>query len=291
MEVLKSGRPALDAIELGANVVELDPTVMSVGYGGLPNADGIVELDAAIMDGRNHGAGSVAAVKTVRTPISLARRVMETTRHTMLAGENADAFARKQGFPVEDLLTAESRQAYSEWKAKQTEAEVAHFKTVAARGAVEDNHDTIGLCALDGAGNLAAGCTTSGFAWKVPGRVGDSPIIGAGLYVDGAIGAVAATGHGDEMMKALLSYRAVTAMGRGLSPTEACSEALRYLMSKIPPASNGDYGAALIALRKDGDYGAAATESGFGPPDRVWTWVVATVDGVTTHQGPYIPAP
>ncbi|MDX1934270.1 MAG: N(4)-(beta-N-acetylglucosaminyl)-L-asparaginase [Capsulimonadales bacterium] len=285
--LLAAGGTALDAVERAANVTELDPTVSSVGYGGLPNADGVVELDAAIMDGRTHAAGSVAGLTGVRCAISVARRVMERTPHVLLVGDNARRFAQREGFPAEETLSPVAADAYADWQQRRSGPEVAHFTHGETAGTPED-HDTIGLCALDRDGNLAVGCTTSGMAWKVPGRVGDSPIIGSGLYVDNAVGAVSATGHGDEMMKACLAYRAVLLMEQGFDPTEACAEAIRYLLRKRPPEQHGRYGAALIALRKDGAVGAAASESGFDRVHGKWNWCVATDDGVTLREGPYV---
>jgi N4-(beta-N-acetylglucosaminyl)-L-asparaginase len=286
---LAAGAPAIDAIEAAANVTEEDPEVNSVGYGGLPNAAGVVELDAAIMDGPTHAAGSVAGLTGIRRPISVARRVMEITPHVMLVGDNAQRFALNQGFALSELLTPQSRERWEKWRAEQRGApEVAHFDKPAPH--TPDDHDTIGLCALDSYGNLAAGCTTSGMAWKTPGRVGDSPIIGSGLYVDNEVGAAAATGHGDEMMKACLSYRVVMSMAQGRSPEEACEEALRYLLRKRPAEQHRHYGAALIALRKDGVVGAAATTSGFAAPDRLWQWAVANGEMPEGHlyEGPYV---
>lgn len=296
-EILSRGGTALDAVEAAANITELDPEVNSVGYGGLPNANGVVELDAAIMDGLTHGAGSVGGLQGIRTPISVARRVMEATPHTMLVGQNALAFALDQGFTQEDLLTPQSRSRWLEWRQQQTRARVAHFDlgpregmgpppTHPVKSLTPDDHDTIGLCALDSAGNMAAGCTTSGMAWKCAGRVGDSPIIGSGLYVDNEVGAAAGTGHGDEMMKACVSFVAVQAMQSGMKPQEACVHALRYLMRKRPPNVHGYYGAALIAVRKDGLIGAAATRSGFASPDRLWQWAVGA-ETPELRSGPY----
>lgn len=284
---LSAGVSALDAIEAAANVTEADPSVNSVGYGGLPNALGEVELDAAIMDGPTHRAGSVAGLTGLLTPISVARRVMEVTPHVMLVGENARRFARAQGFPEQELLTEEARERWRQWKAAQTEPDVAHFEAAASTA---DDHDTIGLCALDQFGNLAVGCTTSGMMWKVPGRVGDSPIIGSGLYVENTVGGAAATGHGDEIMKACLSYRVVMRMAQGDTPQEACTEALRYLLRLRPPERHHNYGAALIALSKTGEVGAAATLSGFHAPDRLWHWAVARSPEAELREGPYVTA-
>ncbi|HLK58340.1 MAG TPA: N(4)-(beta-N-acetylglucosaminyl)-L-asparaginase [Chthonomonadaceae bacterium] len=288
---LASGASALDAIETGANVTEDDPEVQSVGYGGLPNAEGVVELDAAIMDGPTHAAGSVAGLIGVGRAISVARRVMQRTPHVMLVGENARRFALQAGFPEQEQLTEASRHRWEQWKAEQHAPDVAHFdptRTEPQAALTPDDHDTIGVCALDMYGNLAVGCTTSGMAWKQPGRVGDSPIVGSGLYVDNAIGGCAATGHGDEIMKACLSYRVVMRMGEGYSPQEACVEALCYLLRKRPPQQYNNYGAGLIALRKDGLYGAAGTTSGFRNPDRLWNWAIATGPEPVLNEGVYV---
>ena len=302
-EQLQAGKSALDAIEAGGNVTEDDTSVNSVGNGGLPNSEGEVELDAAIMDGPTHSAGAVGGLTRTNRPISVARRIMERTPHVMLVGSKAQQFARQEGFPDADLLSEAGRAHWETWKQNQRGPDVAHFavENLAEPAPTEptlltpDDHDTIGLCALDASGNLAVGCTTSGMAWKLPGRVGDSPIIGSGLYVDNAIGAAAGTGHGDEMMKACVSYRVVMLMERGLTPEEACIETLRYLLLKRPADQHGYYGAALIALRKDGAVGAAATLSGFSGPDRLWQWAVirGSADGVAApavslREGVYV---
>jgi L-asparaginase/N4-(beta-N-acetylglucosaminyl)-L-asparaginase len=281
-QVLAAGGTALDAVEKAGMAIELDPEVMSVGYGGLPNSEGVVELDAAIMDGLTHAAGAVGAMTGIRTPIAVARRVMEKTVHTMLGGNNARRFAIRQGFADEDLQTAQSREAHAKWRRERTAADVAHFRDQRP----DLSHDTVGLCALDTRGNLAAGCTTSGMSWKTPGRIGDSPIVGSGLYADNEVGCAAATGNGDEIMKVCLSYRVVMLMQLGRTAQEACEEALRYLLAKRP--NNQGRGAACIAIRKDGDYGAAATQEGFGAPDRLWIHN-RTEDGkIVAAEGPYV---
>ena len=289
---LLNGSSALDAVENAANVIESDSKVHSVGYGGLPNANGIVELDAAIMDGASHSAGSVAGLTCFRNPISVARAVMEQSGHTMLVGDNAHAFALDQGFFEEDTTTPQSRKLWKEWVISRERSTVAHFDDCPSSPfpSVTEDHDTIGLCALDQYGNLAAGCTTSGMAWKLPGRVGDSPIIGSGLYVDNEVGAAAATGHGDEIMKACLSYRVVVNMSEGLTPQEACEEAIEYMIRKRPPERHHFYSAALIALGKDGSFGAAATLSGFESPDRLWEWAAASAEHSKPkmHEGSYV---
>ena len=277
-KVLAEGGTALDAVERGANAVELNPNVVSVGYGGLPNADGVVELDAAIMNGPGHSCGAVAGMTGIRRPISVARRVMETTPHVMLVGQQARRFALRSGFAEEDLTTPESRKRFQEWKRGRSEPDVAHFD--------DDSHDTVGVCALDSHGNLAAGCTTSGLSWKLPGRVGDTPIIGSGLYVDNAVGAAAATGNGDEIMKACLSYRVVMLMDQGQSPQAACEEAIRYLLRKRP--DHQDQGASVIAVSREGRIGQAATRSGFHPPDRLWIYCYTADGEVRVEEGAYV---
>lgn len=286
--ILAGGGTALDAVEAGANEVELDPRVNSVGYGGLPNAEGTVELDAVIMDGRSHSAGAVAGITRSRRPISVARRVMEQLPHVFLVGQNADRFATQQGFPDEELLTDCSRTRWNDWMAAGAPSDVAHFDPHPPRTSVPDNHDTVGICALDSAGNLAGACTTSGMAWKVPGRVGDSPIVGSGLYVDNSVGAAAATGHGDEIMKACVTFHVVMLMGAGMEPQAACETALRYLMARRPPELHAGYGAAVIALRKDGKSAACATSSGFRGPDRLWNWAITSSSGSRLNEGPYV---
>lgn len=256
--VLRDGGRGLDAVEEGVNAVELDPTVTSAGLGGLPNAEGVVELDAAIMDGATHRAGSVGALRDVSAAISVARKVMDNTQHVMLAGESALQFALSEGFAREELLTPESRKRWEEWKGQQSET-----------------HDTIGLVALDRYGDLAAGCSTSGLAFKLPGRVGDSPIIGAGLYVDNDVGGAAATGLGEEIMKSCASFLVVEFMRGGDSPTDACRRAVERALAKLP--GDKDVTIGLIALARSGECGAASTRAKF--PYAVWT-----PDGVEVHE-------
>lgn len=246
-EMLQNGECALDAVEKGINVVELDPKVRSVGFGGRPNSDGVVELDAAIMEGSTHDAGSVAAIQGVKCPISVARKVMEKTRHVMLAGENAKLFAKSQGFTLDNLLTDDSEKAWKAWKSKENRS--------------VDSHDTIGLIALDHSGNLAVGCSTSGLAYKVPGRVGDSPLIGSGLYVDNDAGGASATGVGEEILKFCSSFLVVEFMRNGLSPNDACQKTIERILAKKP--ENSDVQIGLIALDRDGNYGAASSKGGF----------------------------
>ena len=247
VQVLQSGGNALDAVEQGIQVIEADPTNSSVGFGGAPNAEGVVQVDAAIMWGPGHRAGSVAGLEGILHPISVARKVMENTQHVMLVGEGALKFALSCGFKQQDLTTEESRRKWREWQEKQQPP--------------KEPHDTIGMVALDRHGDIAAGCSTSGWAYKLPGRVGDSPIIGSGLYVDNDIGGAAATGTGEEIMKYCISFLAVEHMRRGMHPGEACVEAVRRMFETNP--ENRDTGVGVVALNKHGEYGAAGMRKGF----------------------------
>lgn len=263
--VLERNASPLDAVEAGVRVSEADPEVSSVGYGGLPDRQGRVTLDACIMDGQGQ-AGSVAFLENIIHPVSVARKVMEETDHVMLVGEGARQFALRNGFVEAELLTEKARKAWLEWK---------------ARGAVRDQgHDTISLLAQDGAGQIAGACTTSGLRFKVRGRVGDSPIIGAGLYVDGKVGAAGATGLGEEVIKTAGSFLVVEYMRRGYSPRRACEAALKRISRKH--GSQPAFQVAYIALRGDGKAGAAALRDGFEYADyRVGSNTLKTVPGLT----------
>ena len=258
-EVLKSGGSLLDAIEKGINIPEDDPNVMTVGYGGLPNAEGVVELDAAIMDGTRHRAGSVCNLHMIKNPISVARLVMEKTRHTTLAGDGAFRFALKMGFEPQTLLTPQSLQKWQEWKAD------ANHKTFWLS---PDNHDTIGMVGTDGRGHVVAGCSTSGTAFKLPGRVGDSPLVGCGLFADDNVGAASATGDGDLMTNYCTSISIVHLMARGASPQDACMELLRHMVKTDP--GNKDGGVAVIAMNTRGEVGAASMNDKFHLKYAVW---------------------
>jgi isoaspartyl peptidase/L-asparaginase-like protein (Ntn-hydrolase superfamily) len=241
-QLLLDGRDLLDALEAGVNVVEDDPQVMTVGFGSLPNEDGVVQLDAAIMDGRTHRAGAVAALEKFRHPISVARKVMERTRHVMLAGPGAAQFARKLGFAEEELLTPEAKAA---WLKRR-------------ENFWHEGHDTVCCIGRDVKGNLATAVSTSGLPWKIAGRVGDSPIIGAGSYVDNDVGAACATGVGELAMRTCASFAIVERMRAGASPTAACTAVLEQIL-KIAPEVKRDarLQLAFIALNKEGHVGAA----------------------------------
>ncbi len=249
--MLKAGDRALDIVEKGVNAVEDDPSVTSVGYGGLPDESGVVTLDACIMDGVGHRAGAVAFLQNIKNPISVARKVMDTTRHVLLAGDGALEFARANGFPEQNLLTDGARERWLEWKRKLN----------ADDNWLDSSHDTVTMLCLDRAGNIAGACSTSGLAWKIHGRVGDSPIIGAGLYVDNAVGAAGATGVGELVLRTLASFTVVEFMRQGLRPSEACRAAIERMCEKIPDARHTQEG--LIAINKKGEVGCATNSEGF----------------------------
>lgn len=253
LETLKTTGSGLDAIEKGIGLVEADAGNASVGIGGIPNADGIVELDACIMSGPQHQAGSVAAVQDILHPISVARKVMEDTIHVMLVGEGAKQFAIENGFPKTELLTENQRENYSRWKKEQSTAP-DHVD--------EDHHDTIAMVGVDENGDLYGGCSTSGWGFKIPGRVGDSPIIGSGLYVDNAVGAAGATGVGENVMRFCGSFLVVEMMRAGATPTEACQKCIERI-AEIDPKSIAELDINFVAINKNGDYGAAGTSKGF----------------------------
>jgi len=255
IKTLKSGGSVLDAVEHALMIVESDPSGQSVGVGGLPDRDGIVTLDASIM-GSDGNAGSVCFLQNIEHPISVARLVMEKTPHVMLAGEGALQFALENGFKEQNLLTAESEKAWKKWLKESKYDPVINWEN-------EPNkyHDTIGLLAVDKNGNLSGGCTTSGLAFKMHGRVGDSPVIGAGLFVDNEIGAATATGMGELVLKTLGSFLVVELMRNGRTPQEACKEAVMRIVKKDPENVKRQVG--YIAVNKNGETGAFSLQPGF----------------------------
>jgi len=251
-EVLAETGSVLDAVEEGVMVTEADLSSRTVGLYGYPDREGIVTLDAAIMRG-NGECGSVCFVRQVKHPISLARKVMEKTPHVMLAGEGARQFAIAEGMPMEEeVLHPESEKEYLVWLEEQEYRPIINI----------ENHDTIGMVGMDADGNLAGSCTTSGLAYKMHGRVGDSPIIGAGLYVDNEVGAATATGMGEAIIKVCGSFLVVELMRQGRSPQEACEEAVRRVIAKNRENIE-DIQAGFVAINKDGEYGAFAIQTGF----------------------------
>ena len=249
-EVLEKGGNALDAVEQGVRVEEADVTNETVGKGGRPDRDGNVTLDACIMD-KDGNCGSVVYLQNIVHPISVARKVMEETPHIILAGEGAEQFAYGQGFKKEDLLTESTKKQYKEW-----------LKTSKYETPINiENHDTIGMLAIDENGDISGACTTSGMAFKMAGRIGDSPIIGAGLFVDNEIGAATATGVGEEVIRTVGSFLIVELMRQGKSPQEACEEGVKRIMKKNK--GRKDFQIGFLAINKQGETGAYCVHSGF----------------------------
>ncbi len=263
----KKGR-ALDAVEAGVKIPEADPSNSSVGYGGLPDRDGHVTLDACIMD-EFYNCGSVMCLEHILHPISVARLVMEKTPHVVLTGNGALQFALANGFEKINLLTPSSEKAWKEWlktSKYQPEINIENKKNsgipVVPMPGGPENHDTIGMIALDAAGNLGGACTTSGMAFKLHGRVGDSPIIGAGLYVDNEIGAATSTGVGEEVIRIVGSHLVVELMRQGYSPEAACKKAVERIINRNP-AQAKKVQVGFLALNKKGKFGAFALQPGF----------------------------
>ncbi|MFT5834571.1 MAG: N4-(beta-N-acetylglucosaminyl)-L-asparaginase [Cognaticolwellia sp.] len=249
MGILTSGGRALDAVEAGVKTAEADAEGHSVGIGGLPDRDGYVTLDACIMDEKGN-AGSVCFLEDIIHPISVARKVMEETPHVMLVGDGALQFALSQGFKREKLLTEKSEKSWKKWLEKSKYEPIINI----------ENHDTISQIAIDSEGNISGACTTSGLAYKLHGRVGDSPIIGAGLFVDNEVGGACATGLGEAVLKTLGSFLIVELMRNGMTPQEACEEAINRIVRKQDYAN---FQIGYLAVDKNGNYGAYAIHPGF----------------------------
>lgn len=268
-KVLSSGGRALDAVEQGVMVTEASQNCC-VGLGANPDRDGIVTLDSCIMD-ENHNCGSVAFLERIKHPVSVARRVMEKTPHVMLVGSGAQQFAVEEGFPLESpKLSAEAELNYKNWLKKSEYKPVVNIENGRGQTAFapakldngEWNHDTIGMVAIDAAGNLSGSCTTSGQGFKMRGRVGDSPIIGAGLFVDNEVGAATATGQGEDVIRICGSHLVVELMRQGLSPENACKKAVERII-RIKGAKAKDIQVGFIAINKQGEYGGYCIQKGF----------------------------
>jgi N4-(beta-N-acetylglucosaminyl)-L-asparaginase len=260
-ERLARGEDVLDALIAGVNIVELDPLDDSVGYGGLPNAEGVVQLDSCVMHGPKKRAGGVAALEGVRMPSLVARTVMEHTDHHLLVGEGAQRFARQMGFTIEpDLNTEHSRREWLKWK-QRTDPE--HYLDPAQR-----SYGTIHCCGVSGKGDVAGVTTTSGLAWKIAGRVGDSPILGAGLYVDGEVGAAGSTGRGEANLYSLASFLIVEEMRRGAHPKDAALTALRRIVANtvekrlLNPRGRPNFQVKFYVLAKSGEHAGVALYGG-----------------------------
>jgi N4-(beta-N-acetylglucosaminyl)-L-asparaginase len=278
-DAIKSGLSALDAVELGARYCEADETCMSVGRGGIPDELGVVSLDACIMDHQGN-CGSVSFVQKYPHPIAIARRVMEKTPHVMLSGQGAERFAEREGFITSNLLTEASKKLYDTWKElpeklnvrlrRSDEDENEYIFEYSENGKIreieraelpQESHDTIGLLARDKNGNIAGACTTSGLAFKMHGRVGDSPIIGAGLYVDGEVGGAVATGNGELVMRACSSFHIVEMMRQGIDPEHALLEAINRIRKDKHLSDDMQIG--FLVLRRDGFWCAGSVREGF----------------------------
>lgn len=265
-KVLSKGGKAIDAVEAGVQIPEADPSDQSVGYGGLPDRDGKVTLDACIMD-ENGNCGAVMFLEGIMHPIKVARLVMEKTPHVQLVGEGALQFALQNGFKIENLLTAESERVWKEWIKKaeydpMTIPKLLEQKAIKDGAGQEHNHDTIGMLAMDSTGDLSGACTTSGMAFKMRGRVGDSPIIGAGLYVDNEIGAATSTGVGEEVVRICGSHTVIELMRQGMKPEEACKKTVERIVRKRGEKAK-ELQVGFIAVNKRGEFGGYALQKGF----------------------------
>ena len=275
-KILEQGGKAIDAVEVGIQVPEADPHDQSVGYGGLPDRDGKVTLDACIMN-ENGDCGSVMFVEGIRHPVKLARLVMEKTPHVQLVGEGAVQFALQNGFTIENLLTEQAEKAWKDWL-KQANYDPMTIPKILQKNipGQQDNHDTIGMLAMDADGNLSGGCSTSGMAFKMRGRVGDSPIIGAGLYVDNEAGAATCSGVGEEVIRICGAHTVTEYMRQGLSPEQACKKTLERLV-KMRGNKVKDLQVGFVALSKTGEPGAYALHKHF-------SYAVQDKQGIRTYQ-------
>ena len=284
-EILKDGGQALDAVEAGVKIPEADPAITSVGYGATPDRDGKVTLDACIMDDK-YRCGSVMCLEHVIHAISVARLVMEKTPHVVLAGTGAFEFAQANGFKKENLLTPASIKAWKEWLKRSNYEPVqnienkGYHKKKAPMPGSKENHDTIGMLAMDARGNLSGACTTSGLAYKMHGRVGDSPIIGAGLFVDNEVGAATSTGVGEEVIRIVGSHLVVELMRNGYSPAKACKKAIERII-KYNPEQAKKVQVAFLAMNKHGEHGCYALQPGF-------TYALRSRDTETIMHSPSI---
>lgn len=271
------------AVVDGVGIVEADPNDMSVGYGGLPNENGVVQLDASVMHGPTHKAGSVGAIENIMHPAQVALKVLQTTDHVMIVGRGAYDFARAHGFDKADMLTDKARQAWLRWKQNRSnrddwlDSDEMDWSSDGTKVGAADGIDspipftygTIHCAAVNPNGDVSACTTTSGLSYKIPGRVGDSPIIGAGMYVDNEIGAAGATGRGESVIQSCGSFAAVEAMGRGMDPTQACLEVLKKIARNstrqkrlVGEDGRPNFNVTMYALRKDGVFGSAAMRPG-----------------------------
>ncbi|MDH3650160.1 MAG: N(4)-(beta-N-acetylglucosaminyl)-L-asparaginase [Saprospiraceae bacterium] len=268
----------LDAVEIGANVVELDPDDTSVGYGGLPNEEGVVQLDASIMYGPTHNCGSVAGLEGIKTPSSVARLVMERSDHMMLVAEGALRFAKAHGYREENLLTEKARLQWLKWKENLSDRDDWLPPAEGVYRPKERKGGTINVLGIDADGNVAGITTTSGLFGKIPGRIGDSPIIGAGLYLDNEVGAAGATGRGEEVIRTCGSFYVVEKMSQGMSPQEACEAACQKIVKINGGLEKVDFNDKFVAVNKQGEVGCASIRGRAGESP-----YVAYIDGTGFH--------
>ena len=283
-DILSKNGSLLDAVEKSANITELDPEDTSVGYGGLPNERGVVQLDASIMYGPTHNCGSVAALEGIKTPCSVARLVMERTDHIHIVGKGAQDFAVAHGFKVENLLTEKSRKIWLQWKENLSD-EDDWFPPKDGNYDIDRTTGTINVLAVDGNGDMAGITTTSGLSWKIPGRIGDSPIIGAGLYVDNEVGAVGATGRGEELLRSCGSFYGVEQMRAGKSPQEACEAVCQRIIDINGGKDIIDFSDKMVAMNKDGEVGCAAIRGSKGREPELAYW---SKKGFKVLKGTYL---
>ncbi len=283
-DILKNNGLLLDAVEKSANVTELDPKDTSVGYGGLPNENGVVQLDSSIMYGPTHNCGSVAAIEGIKTPCSVARLVMERTDHIHIVGKGAQNFAKAHGFKVENLLTEHSRKEWLRWKENLSDQD-DWFPPADSNYDTHRSNGTINVLAVDSAGDIAGITTTSGLAWKIPGRIGDSPIIGAGLYVDNEVGAVGATGRGEELLRSCGSFYGIEQMRAGKSPQEACEAVCERIIYINGGKDKINFSDMMVAVNKDGDVGCAAIQGRKGEEPELSYW---SKKGFKVLKGTYL---
>lgn len=298
-EILANGGSALDAVEKSTNIVEVDPEDVTVGYGGLPNEEGVVQLDSSIMDGKTYSAGAVACLENIKNPCSVARIIMEKTDHVLLVGKGALEFAKKWGFKEENLLTDKARNIWLKWKENLNpdddwgapdhlrglrdlpQQKLSALRRVVETQGIEFTYGTTNHLAVDKNGDIAGITSTSGLSFKIPGRVGDSPIIGAGLYVDNEVGAAGATGRGEDVIKSCASYYIVMRMREGRTPQEACEDAMKMIVEKYKKVNpNFIPGEKFIALNKKGEFGCALMTG--KDPAKMY---VANSDGINIYSG------
>jgi N4-(beta-N-acetylglucosaminyl)-L-asparaginase len=291
-EILAKGGSAVDAVEKAANIIEVDPEDTSVGYGGLPNERGIVQLDASFMDGKTYSAGAVACLENIKTPVSVAKLVMQHTDHVLLAGAGALEFAKSWGFKEENLLTEKARKIWLRWKEELSPNDdwgvPEHLQNLQKKESywqdfpdIEHHYGTTNVLAVDINGDIAGCTTTSGLSFKINGRVGDSPIIGAGLYVDNEVGAAGATGRGEDVIKSCASYYIVLKMKEGRTPQQACEDALRMIVDRYRNV-NPDYypSEKFVAINKSGETGCTTMKGSRNPQ-----MSVMTSEGYSKYEG------